>query len=326
MIINPKPVHVLTGFLGAGKTTLLNRLLKSDRFSRTLVIVNEFGEISLDHHLYETTTETIFELANGCLCCNMRGELVETLLGIDCERFDRIVIETTGIADPLPVLQSLSLPEIANRGLVPGLAICVFDAERGPEIVDGHTEAQRQLALADLVFVSHQDAEKDITATEAKIRQRNPHAVICRDASGIEPDTVVSGTKNLDQFPVHAHQSAYRSIRLQSSRSRPVTTLVGFLHHLASAYGSALLRVKGFALCDEAAGPCLLQMSGQFVHEPVFLEEWPMDCHGTNLVVIVKDADPELAASLFGSFFDIPAVDQPDRDAILNNPLSIPGG
>ncbi len=98
-----RPVHILSGFLGTGKTTFLNQLLKRHDFSNTLVIVNEFGEVPLDHQLIESSSETIVELSNGCLCCSIRGELVDTLLTLNVDTFDRVIIETTGIADPLPV-------------------------------------------------------------------------------------------------------------------------------------------------------------------------------------------------------------------------------
>ena len=109
MTMTPKtPVILLTGFLGSGKTTFLNRLLAKAPFRNSLVIVNEFGAVGIDHHLVENTAETLLELSNGCACCSVRGELVETLASQQLERFDRIIIETTGIADPLPIFQSLA--------------------------------------------------------------------------------------------------------------------------------------------------------------------------------------------------------------------------
>ena len=155
--LSKKPVILLTGFLGSGKTTFLNRILKLDEFKNSLVIVNEFGSVPVDHLLVEKSAETIYELSNGCLCCNMRGELVETLANLDLTRFDRIFIETTGIADPLPVFQTLAFnPDLASR-LQPSLILSVFDLARGKELISAHAEAQHQLAIADQILLTKQD-------------------------------------------------------------------------------------------------------------------------------------------------------------------------
>jgi len=158
------PVSVLTGFLGAGKTTLLNGLLKDPVLSDAAVIINEFGEIGLDHLLVETADSNVFEMSSGCLCCTIRGDLVDTLIDLMERRdagtikaFDRVIIETTGLADPAPVLQTLmSHPELLQRYRLEGV-VTLVDAVNGPSTLDQHDEAVRQVAVADKLVLSKAD-------------------------------------------------------------------------------------------------------------------------------------------------------------------------
>lgn len=158
------PVSVLTGFLGAGKTTLLNGLLKDPVLSNAAVIINEFGEIGLDHLLVETADSNVFEMSSGCLCCTIRGDLVDTLVDLMAQRdagtikaFDRVIIETTGLADPAPVLQTLmSHRELLQRYRLEGV-VTLVDAVNGPSTLDQHDEAVRQVAVADKLVLSKAD-------------------------------------------------------------------------------------------------------------------------------------------------------------------------
>ena len=158
------PVSVLTGFLGSGKTTLLGRLLKAPMFARTAVIINEFGEIGLDHDLVTASSESLIELATGCLCCAIRGDLAETLTDLLARRdagivppFERIVIETSGLADPAPILQLL----MTDRGLAGRLAlsgvITTVDAVTGLAMLDREPEAEKQVAVADRLIITKSD-------------------------------------------------------------------------------------------------------------------------------------------------------------------------
>ncbi|MGI9353024.1 MAG: CobW family GTP-binding protein [Rhizobiaceae bacterium] len=322
----PKPVHILSGFLGTGKTTLLNNLLKRDDFYGTLVIANEFGAVPLDHHLIQSSSETIVELSNGCLCCSIRGELVDTLLSLDTSCFDRIIIETTGIADPLPIHQAITAQPVLANGLMAGSIITVFDSVRGPNLIQDHPEAKRQLALADLVYLSMLDDGGNQTAARKAISIVAPYALIvtAQDYPGSNMlDGAIPKTK---QIHSSGHSGEFSSLVLESSASQSVITLVGFLHYLGGVCGPSLLRVKGFANSDEhTEGPVLLQMSGPIVHDPVKLENWPDGIPRTQLTVIGKDIDLALIQSAFNGFFGIAGIDTPDRDALIDNPLSIPG-
>ncbi|WP_040577299.1 GTP-binding protein [Methylopila sp. M107] len=171
----PIPLGVLTGFLGAGKTTLLNRLLQDPSLSDAAVVVNEAGEIGIDHLLVEHVADGIVALAGGCLCCSMRGDLINTLEDLLRARdngrippFARLVIETSGLADPIPILQTLTLhPYLAMRYRLTSVTT-VFDAVEGPNAVAEHVEAERQLAMADLVVLSKTDVASPAQIDEAR--------------------------------------------------------------------------------------------------------------------------------------------------------------
>jgi G3E family GTPase len=191
-------VTILTGFLGSGKTTLLNRALRDPAATRTAVVINEFGEVGIDHALVTTSDDTIMVLENGCLCCTVFGDLVATLNRLyhareagEIPRFDRVVIETSGLADPAPVLQAfLSDPTLAGLYRV-GAVVAVVDAVNGPGTLDAHIEAARQAALADHILITKRDllaaerAETIAAALAARLRRLNPAARIVWSASGL---------------------------------------------------------------------------------------------------------------------------------------------
>lgn len=184
----PIPVSVITGFLGAGKTTLVNRLLKDPALTDTAVIVNEFGEISIDHLLVEQSGDGVIQLADGCLCCSARGELVDTLIDLlerlqdgRIERLSRVVIETTGLADPAPVLQSIMAhPALLDAFRLDGV-ITVIDALNGATTLGEHVEALKQAGMADRLVLTKLDiaeAEQRSPELRARLRQINPNAPV----------------------------------------------------------------------------------------------------------------------------------------------------
>ncbi|WP_439502539.1 CobW family GTP-binding protein [Aminobacter ciceronei] len=189
----PIPVSVLTGFLGAGKTTLLNRLLKDPELTDTAVIINEFGDVAIDHLLVEKASDGVIELSDGCLCCTVRGELVDTLADLvdrlqtgRIERLARVVIETTGLADPVPVLQSImGHPALIHAFRLDGV-ITVVDAVNGSATLDAHVEAVKQVAVADRIVLTKADLVDDaewLDALRARLARINPGAEI-RDVEG----------------------------------------------------------------------------------------------------------------------------------------------
>ena len=185
----PVPVAILTGFLGAGKTTLLNVLLKDPFLSNAAVIINEFGDVGIDHLLVERSDENVIEMASGCLCCTIRGDLIDTMHDLlarrgrgDIKAFDRIVIETTGLADPAPVLHAvMSDPDLLSACRLEGV-ITVVDAFNGMATLDAHPEAVKQVAVADRIVLTKVDllvgreGEDTLFAIIARLRTLNPAA------------------------------------------------------------------------------------------------------------------------------------------------------
>ena len=322
-----KPVYILSGFLGSGKTTLLNQLLKLEAFSNTLVIVNELGEIALDHLLIETSSDTILELSNGCLCCSIRGEMVDTLLTLDPSKFDRIIIETTGIADPLPIFQSLAFHPVLAQTYSPAEVICVFDCLRGDELISQNDEAKKQLSIADVVVLTKQDIATGISTSKSKevLKKYNRTALVIEDAAMLEPD-MISQRVVKPQTSSHSHSSEFMSLVLETDQPLDIKTIAGLLHHLSNALGENLLRIKGFAKIENhLEKPLLIQVSGQVVHDFEILAEWKSSPAKTQLVVIAKNTDPKMVQVIFDGFMGNLAIDTPDKKTIMNNPLSIPG-
>ena len=185
------PVTLLTGFLGSGKSTLLTQILRDDRFANTVVIVNEFGEVGLDGHLIEHTDDQIVEMTSGCLCCTIRGDIRETLLMLHARRekgeipsFTRLVVESTGLADPAPVIHTLMADPIIERRYMLGGVITTIDAVNGIATLDTHEESQKQAAVADRLVITKTDLEsnqvssQDLAALKSKLTFLNHNAPI----------------------------------------------------------------------------------------------------------------------------------------------------
>jgi|SRR5690348_14314346 len=190
------PVTLLTGYLGAGKTTLLNRILTGDHGLRFAVVVNEFGEIGIDNDLIVETEEEIYEMNNGCVCCTVRGDLIEVLERLLRQpgRFDAIVIETTGLADPVPVAQTFLMDEGARARTRLDAVVTVVDAKHLPLRMKDSREAEDQIAFADVVLLNKTDlvTAEALAEVEAVIRAVNPHAEIHRtERSAIQLDRVL---------------------------------------------------------------------------------------------------------------------------------------
>lgn len=319
-----KPIYILSGFLGSGKTTLLNRLLKKQAFKNTLVIINEFGEMALDHILIEESSDTILELSNGCLCCSIRGELVDTLLSLDASKFDRIIIETTGIADPLPIFQSLAFHPVLVQTYSPAEIIAVFDCVRGKELIEANEEANKQLAIADVIIPTKLDLIENKINSENEIRLYNQTALLIDNIEQLSPDTISQRTIKPETKP-HGHRSHFSSLLLETEQLLDINILAGLLHHLSNTVGEDLLRIKGFACTKQYSDqPLLVQVSGQIVHDFELKEKWQTK-HKTQLVVIVKNIVPQKVKTIFDAFINNIAIDTPDQKAMTENPLAIPG-
>jgi G3E family GTPase len=250
------PVSIVTGFLGSGKTTLVNRLLSS--LKESLVIVNEFGEIPVDHYLLESAEERTVALPNGCLCCHLRGDLEETLVDAAMRRrrgdiagFDRVIVETSGIADPGPIAQTLYADQSLARDFKLGSIVTVVDtADAGGRRLAGGI-ARAQIAAADVVVLSKSDRATDsnVRRTEDEVRNINPHAQRIAAVQGNVDSNLVFSEARLKSSPavspVTSHPSSVRSFVLRFDNPVERGLLERFLATLVELRGADLLRVKG---------------------------------------------------------------------------------
>jgi len=262
------PVTVLTGYLGAGKTTLLNRILTEDHGRRYAVIVNEFGEIGIDNDLIVDTDEEVFEMNNGCICCTVRGDLIRIIEGLMRRRgkFDAIIIETTGLADPAPVIQTFFVDEHVRARASLDAVVTVVDAKHILARLDDSHEAEEQIAFADVILLNKTDL---VTSTELETVRRHIRAINAqarihetqRCAARIE-DVLERGAFDLDRVleiepnllgeDDHEHDQNITSVSLSSEREIDPKRFMPWLRELTAKQGRDILRLKGIiAFPDE---------------------------------------------------------------------------
>ncbi|WP_419913702.1 CobW family GTP-binding protein [Hoeflea sp.] len=256
------PVTVLTGYLGAGKTTLLNRILSEDHGKRYAVIVNEFGDIGIDNDLVVDADEEVFEMNNGCICCTVRGDLIRIIEGLmkRRNRFDAIIVETTGLADPAPVAQTFIVDEDVQSKTKLDAIVTVVDAKHLLAELDHAHEAQVQLAFADTILLNKIDvvSEQELADVEARIRRINPTAVIHRSERCQVPLGKVIGRNAFDldrvlevepeflkHFHHHHHDDHVRSFSLTSDAPLDPERFFAWIQSVAQDHGPDMLRMKG---------------------------------------------------------------------------------
>lgn len=384
------PVSIITGFLGAGKSTLLNRILKDKAMKDAAVIINEFGEVGIDHMLVEASNDSIVELADGCLCCTVRGELVDTLAELldgmqtgKLKPLSRVVIETTGLADPAPVMQSvIGHPALAQSFDLDGV-ITVVDMVHGLSTLDTYPEAVRQVAVADRLILSKARLADPAAAAAllGRLHALNPRAIVTDgdrpeagsaavlanglyDPASKIPDVdrwlkdearadhdhhhaahghahhhhadgehcEICGHEGHDHdhhahHDVNRHYQRIRSYSIVHDQPIDPMALEMFIDILRSNQGEKLLRMKAIvALTDRPERPLVLHGVQSIFHPPVRLAAWPdPEDRRTRLVLITRDLEESYVRELFDAFTGRPQVDRPDRAALEDNPLAIPG-
>ena len=327
------PLYLLTGFLGSGKTTLLNQWVQDPAFSKALVIINEFGETSLDHLLVSRSTEEqIVELSNGCICCTIRGDLAKTLTDISwrfsrngIKSFDKVIIETTGLADPSPILNTLiSNEKLFQQYRLQG-TVTTVDVANALHSIEKYNEAKRQVAVADLILLTKQDlvSAEVLQQVQQRVRQLNPTAPLQQALNGV---TALRSLLKLDHIePVHSstplanwlnfsavqfeplkpeqtptllrsaeqelspHQGNIRAFCYQLDKPVSLRAIEMWLDALLPQMGHKLLRLKAILNVEGFPGPMVIHGVQQLLHPTAVLTDWPNDERKSKLVFITDE-------------------------------------
>ena len=318
------PVALITGFLGSGKTTLVNRLLAHPGMADTAVVVNEFGEIGLDHDLIAASDDAIVLLANGCVCCAVRGDLVRTLDELHRRRaggtlppFARVIVETSGLADPGPVIQALLAEPTLRARYALGAVVALVDAVNGSATLDAHFEAVKQAAVADRIVITKLDlapADASLAALRGRLAALNPGADIVEGSAGLDPKSVfavplpesapsaqrVAAWLRVEHYAGrmpgaiagsdHRHDASVRSFCIVRDEPLAEGTLRLFMDALAQNLGPALLRVKGIVhVAQRPDTPAVLHGAQALLHDVAWLERWPNADRRTRLVFVTLE-------------------------------------
>ena len=331
------PVSLITGFLGSGKTTLLKRLLRDPGMNRAAVIINEFGEVGIDHELVASSSESMTLLSNGCLCCTVRTDLQETLRELFIKRragevmaFDRVFVETTGLADPVPVLHTLQTDGMLGAQYRLDCVVTLIDAVNGLQNLDDMPEAAKQAAVADRIVITKSDIAEPgaVAALEARLARMNPYAAHCLAVNGevdvaflrdVGPRSTHATPKDLERWlapsgearaegaylgervRAGAHDAAIRSFCLWFEKAFTWDTFSAAVQVLTSLRGSDLLRVKGLVNVAGEPGPVLVQGAQHVFHPPVTLAAWASEDRRSRIVFITRNLSRESVEALFAA-------------------------
>ncbi len=328
------PVTLLTGFLGSGKTTLLNHLMQQTSMADTLVIINEFGEIALDHHLVTHSKENIVqEMSSGCLCCTIRGDLTKTLRDITWRfarngkrQFNRVLIETTGLADPAPIIHTLMIDRyLAQRYRLDGI-VTTIDMANGNQTLDQYSEAVKQAAVADCLLLTKNDLisfdtqqalqyrlkQINQTATQWEVKQGKIEATKLLNLglfstqrpdvqAWLKEELLQSSTTTHQHDHVHdpnRHDDHIRAFCFTIDKPIPEENYFNWINFLMLMVGDHILRVKGILNIETYTHPMVIHGVQHIFHPPMPLDNWPSDDYRSKIVFITRDIEREVVESI----------------------------
>lgn len=332
------PVNIITGFLGSGKTTLLKEILQKSEFNDTAVIVNEFGEVGLDHIILEEVEEGVLLLESGCICCTIRSDIQETIRSLQVKAaagtipsFKRLIIETTGLADPAPIVSTIAAEPIIRNHFRIGNIICTLDGIAGATTLNTHEEGTKQLAVADRILITKTDLVTlgKIKSLEKQAQGINPLAQIGHsngtnfDVSLLFEEDINDPSKRVqeierwfdsdrladlkDHHHAHAQQHGLGLKSFVIAFDEPIDwTVFGiWLTSLLHAYGEKILRVKGLLNVEESSTPVILHGVQHIVHAPMHLERWPSEDRRSQIIFITKGISEDAIRTSLTTFLSL---------------------
>ncbi|EAR50107.1 cobalamin synthesis protein/P47K family protein [Oceanicola granulosus HTCC2516] len=325
------PVNVVTGFLGSGKTTLLREILRDPAFSDSAVIVNEFGEVGLDHMLLEEVEEGVLLLESGCICCTVRSDLQDTIRDLHDKAargaippFKRVIVETTGVADPAPIVSTIAAEPVIRQHFRIGNVVCTVDGMNGLATLAAHPEPEKQIAVADRILVTKADIAEPaaLAALEARVQALNPVTPLARSTGqGFDADFLFGADlgdaarrddevnrwlalaehghddhhhHHHDHAHGHGHTSGTTTFVLRFPERIDWTAFGVWLTALLHAHGEKILRVKGILNVLESDTPVVIHGVQHVVHPPLHLARWPDDDRSSRIVFIARGVEADL--------------------------------
>lgn len=334
------PVNVITGFLGAGKTTLLRHILGDGRFGDAAVIVNEFGEIGLDHLLVEEVEEGVLLMENGCICCTVREDLRDTLRDLEDRAskgsippFSRVVIETTGLADPVPVVGTILNDPVIRNHFRLGNLVCVVDAVNGPEQMRSHKESLRQAVVSDRIVLTKTDMlpEGGADSVRERLSALVPNIPVSTAVQGeVDPGVLIGqdvgsdktrlrevaewleGARDGNGHSRHGHAGTgahgdVHSFPMEFGKPIDWVRFCLWLSCLLHAHGDRIIRVKGILNVTESDTPVVINGVQHLMHLPMHLASWPTEDRRSVVIFITEGIAKEAITGSFERFFGLPA-------------------
>ena len=324
------PVHVVTGFLGSGKTTVIRKLLSSPDLADTAVLVNEFGEVGLDHHLFRGINENTILLGNGCVCCAILGDLKDALRDLfsqmtrgDVPPFKRVIVETSGLADPVPIAYTVQSEPVLRHHFRLGNVVTTIDAVNGTRQFETHEESIKQAAVADFLIITKSDIAEtgEIGRLKSRLAKLNAGAPIFEgtretftaqrlfsdDLSDIESRASIvrswfSEPQSADHALAHNHSDGVHSFCVEIGRPLDWTAFGIWMTMLLHCHGDRVLRIKGLLNVRDVETPVLVNGVQHIVHPPVHLPEWPDGDRRSRLIFIVQGMSVESVRNSLDTF------------------------